>query len=106
MKRMVMLVIALGALGMFTATAAAAQVRVGFGFGLWRPPLSGYVVVGNPYWYAARPVLVEVVPPYGYDRPYGYRGWYRAYRPLEFERVRVYRPYRRGWRHAWRGRGW
>jgi hypothetical protein len=93
MKRMVMLVIALGALTTVAATKARAQVRV-----------SGYIVVGSPYWYAPRPVLVEVVPSYGYYRPYRYRTWYRAYRPaFEVERVRVYRPQRRAWRHERRG---
>lgn len=90
MKRMVMLVIALGALGTFAAAPAAAQVRV-----------SGYIVVGSPIVFGPRPVLVEVV------RPYGYHRWYRAYRPVvEVERVRVYRPHRRAWRREWRGRGW
>ncbi len=89
MKRMVMLVIALGALA---AAPAAAQVRV-----------SGYIVVGSPIGFGR----VEVVRPYGYYRPYAYRGWYRAYRPaFEVERVRVYRPHRRAWRREWRGRGW
>ncbi len=107
MKRMVMLVIALGTLGMFTATAAAAQVRVGFGVGVWRPPVSGYIVVGSPIVYGPRPLLIEVVRPYGYYRPYAYRGWYRSYRPaVRIERVRVYRPHRRAWRREWRGRGW
>ena len=106
MKRMVMLALALGALGMLAAGTAAAQVRVGFGIDLWRPPLAGYVVVGSPYAYAPRPVLIEVVRPYRYYRPYAYRGWY-PYRPfVEVERVRVYRPYRRAWRREWRGRGW
>ncbi len=89
MKRMVMLVIALGALA---AAPAAAQVRV-----------SGYIVVGSPIGFGR----VEVVRPYGYYRPNAYRGWYRAYRPaFEVERVRVYRPHRRAWRREWRGRGW
>ena len=95
MKRMVMLMIALGVAGMLAARTAAAQVRV-----------SGYIVVGTPVVFAPRPVLVEVVRPDGYYRPYVYHGWY-SYRPLvEVERVRVYRPHRRAWRHAWRGRGW
>ena len=92
MKRMVMLVIALGALGVLAAAPAAAQVRV-----------SGYIVVGSPIGFGR----VEVVRPYGYYRPYAYRGWYRPYRPVfEVERVRVYRPHRRAWRHERRGRGW
>jgi len=96
MKRMVMLVIALGALGVLAAAPAAAQVRV-----------SGYIVVGSPVVFGPRPLLVEVVQPYGYYRPYAYRGWYRPYRPVfEVERVRVYRPHRRAWRREWRGRGW
>jgi len=96
MKRMVMLVIALGAAGMFAASTATAQVRV-----------SGYIAVGAPVVFGARPVLVEVVRPYGYYRPYAYRSWYRPYRPLiTVERVRVYRPHRRAWRREWRGRGW
>lgn len=96
MKRMVMLVIALGALTAAAATTARAQVRV-----------SGYIVVGTPVVFAPRPVLVEVVPSYGYYEPYAYHRWYRAYRPeVEFERVRVYRPHRRAWRREGRGRGW
>jgi hypothetical protein len=96
MKRMVMLVIALGALGVFTAAPAAAQVRV-----------SGYIVVGSPVVFGPRPLLVEVVRPYGYYRPYEYHRWYRAYRPMgEVERVRVYRPHRRAWRREGRGRDW
>jgi len=92
MKRMVMLLIALGALGGLAAAPAAAQVRV-----------SGYIVVGSPIGFGR----VEVVRPYWYYRPYAYRGWYRAYRPaFEVERVRVYRPHRRAWRREWRGRGW
>jgi len=83
MKRMVMLVIALGALGVLAATPAAAQVRV-----------SGYIVVGSPIGFGR----VEVVRPYWY---------YRGYRPaFGVERVRVYRPHRRAWRREWRGRGW
>ena len=91
MKRMVMLVIALGALGMLTAAPAAAQVRV-----------SGYIVVGSPIGFGR----IELVRPFGYYRPYGYHRWYREYRPVVIERARVYRPARRGWRHEGRGRGW
>jgi hypothetical protein len=99
MKRMVMLVFALGVLGLFAATAAAAQVRVGVSVGVWRPPLSGYIVVGSPIGYG--PVLIEA------GRPHGYHQRYRAYRPVrEFERVRVYRPHRREERREGRGRGW
>ena len=97
MKRMVMLVIALGALGVLAAAPAAAQVRV-----------SGYIVVGSPGVFGPRPLLVDVVPAYGYYRPYEYHRWYRGYRPEE-ERVWVYRPHRRGWRREGRegsGRGW
>ena len=54
MKRMVMLVIALGALGGLAAAPAAAQVRV-----------SGYIVVGSPIGFGR----VEVVRPYGYYQP-------------------------------------
>jgi hypothetical protein len=93
MKRIVLLVIGLVAL---RTTAATAQVSVGFGVGVGRRPVSGYIVVGNRFGYAPRPVLVEVV------RPYGYRGWYRAYRPYaRYERVRVYRPAHRVHR-CWR----
>ena len=96
MKRMVMLVIALGALGVVAATPAAAQVRV-----------SGYIVVGSPVVFGPRPWLVAVVPQYGYYRPHEYHGRYRAYRPMEgVERVRAYRPHRRAWRREGRGRGW
>ena len=96
MKRMVMLVIALGVAGMFAARTATAQVRV-----------SGYIAVGAPVVFGARPVLVEVIRPYRYYRPYADRGWYRAYRPvIAVERVRVYRPQRRAWRRERRGRGW
>ena len=105
MKRMVMLTIALGALWVFAPTAATGQVRVGVSVGVWRPPLSGYIVVGDPGMYGPRPVLVEVGPPYGYHRGY------RAYRPFDRdERVRVYRPHRREGRREerreGRGRGW
>src|SRR4029077_12128352 len=96
MKRMVMLVIAVVALGVLTAAPAAAQVRV-----------SGYIVVGSPVVFGPRPLLVEGVPPYGYYRPDAYHRWYRAYRPMvEVERVRVYRPHRRAGRREGRGRGW
>jgi hypothetical protein len=96
MKRMVMLVIAVVALGVLAAAPAAAQVRV-----------SGYIVVGSPAVFGPRPLLVEVVPPYGYYRPHESHRWYRAYRPVVgVERVRVYRPQRRAWRREGRGRGW
>jgi hypothetical protein len=89
MKRIVMLFALLVSLGAATA-GAQTRVSVSVGFGVPRPYVSGYVVLGEPYYYR-------------YHRPY-YHRYYR--RPsLVMVRPEVIVVPRRAHRGHHRGRG-
>jgi hypothetical protein len=103
MRRIILL---LGTLGLVGVGAASAQTRARISVGFGGPDVSGYVVVGHPWYYSPyRRPLVLVRP---YDRPRRIvvyrRPWGGEFLRRDFDRDDFRRDGReRGWGRGWRG---
>ncbi len=65
MRRIILL---LGTLGLLGAGAASAQTRARISVGFGGPDVSGYIVVGDPWYYSPYQGGVVLVRPYGPPR--------------------------------------